>query len=139
LNRGGVRLGTGEFYAAVEELDEVIDSLVVHIEDSQGGAGRLILFVVLADGAPSIDHLRDRIALALRTSLSPRHVPDEIYAMPAIPRTLTGKKLEVPVKRVLTGAAADTVASLDALADPASLGPYEVLAAQRSKQLASQS
>ena len=110
LNRGGVRLGTGEFYAVIEELPEVRDSLVVHLEDRD----ELVLFVV----ADLDEDLRRRIASALRSQLSPRHVPDTIAAVPAIPRTLTGKKLEAPVKRILRGEPADAVASRGALADP---------------------
>jgi acetoacetyl-CoA synthetase len=121
LNRGGVRLGTSELYAVVEELPEVADSLIVHLEDSEGGAGELVLFVVLADGEQLDEALRARIAGALRSELSPRHVPDTIAAVPGIPRTLTGKKLETPVKRILRGEAADRVASRDALADPAAI------------------
>ena len=119
LNRGGVRLGTSEFYSALEELDEVVDSLVVHLEE----ADELILFVVLRDGLELDDVMRKRIAGALRDVLSPRHVPDTIVALPLIPQTLTGKKLELPVKRILTGVPAAEVVSPDALADPASLEP----------------
>ena len=78
LNRGGVRLGTGEFYGVVEELPEIVDSLVVHLEDDEGGPGELLLFVVLADGAALDDALRQRIGRSLRSELSPRHVPDTI-------------------------------------------------------------
>jgi acetoacetyl-CoA synthetase len=120
LNRGGVRLGTSELYAVVEELPEVADSLVVHLEDPGGGAGELILFVV----ADLDDGLRARIAATLREQLSPRHVPDTIAAVPAIPRTLTGKKLEAPVKRILRGEAADRVASRGALADPGAIDAF---------------
>jgi acetoacetyl-CoA synthetase len=120
LNRGGVRLGTSELYAVVEELPEVTDSLVVHLEDPEGGAGELILFVV----ADLDDGLRARIAGRLREQLSPRHVPDTIAAVPAIPRTLTGKKLEAPVKRILRGAPADSVASRGALADPRAIDAF---------------
>jgi acetoacetyl-CoA synthetase len=128
LNRGGVRLGTGEFYAVVEELPEVVDSLVVHLEDAEGGAGELLLFVVLADGAELGDDLRARIAGALRGELSPRHVPDRILAIPGIPRTLTGKKLEAPAKRILRGARPEEVANRDALLDPAALDAFVALA-----------
>jgi acetoacetyl-CoA synthetase len=131
LNRGGVRLGTSELYAVVEELPEVADSLIVHLEDSEGGAGELSLFVVLADGTELDEALRARIAGALRSELSPRHVPDTIAAVPAIPRTLTGKKLETPVKRILRGEAADRVASRDALADPAAIDAFVALASER--------
>jgi acetoacetyl-CoA synthetase len=122
LNRGGVRLGTSDFYAVVEGFDEVADSLVVHLEDEAGdGLGRLVLFVALAPGATLDDELTGRIAGALRRDLSPRHVPDAIEAVPAVPRTLSGKKLEVPVKRILSGTPPDEAASRDALADPRAL------------------
>jgi acetoacetyl-CoA synthetase len=132
LNRGGVRLGTGEFYAVVEELPEVADSLVVHLEDPGGGSGELVLFVVVPDECTFDDELRAKICAALRDQLSPRHVPDTIVAVAAIPRTLTGKKLEAPVKRILRGEAPERVASRDSLADPAALDPYVELAAARS-------
>jgi acetoacetyl-CoA synthetase len=129
LNRGGVRMGTSELYSVVEEIDEVVDSLVVHLE----GSDELLLFVVLRSGLALDDGLRSRIANALRTSLSPRHVPDSIVAVPAIPRTLTGKKLELPVKRILTGAAVSEVASRDALVDPDSIEPFADYARTRAK------
>jgi acetoacetyl-CoA synthetase len=132
LNRGGVRLGTGEFYAVVEEIDEVLDSLVVHLEDAEGGPGELVLFVQLREGGESLsDELRSRIGAALRGALSPRHVPDSMEAVPAIPRTMTGKKLELPVKRILQGTPAEQVASRDALADPESLDPFVAYARER--------
>jgi acetoacetyl-CoA synthetase len=131
LNRGGVRLGTSELYAVVEELDEVADSLVVHLEDDEGGPGELALFVVLSDGGPLDEPLRARIAGALRSELSPRHVPDTIAAVPGIPRTLTGKKLEAPVKQILRGADAERVASRDALADPRAIDAFVALARER--------
>jgi acetoacetyl-CoA synthetase len=131
LNRGGVRLGTGEFYPVIEELEEVTDSLVVHLEDRDGGPGELILFVVLADGVTLDDALRARIAGALRGALSPRHVPDTVEAVPAIPRTLTAKKLELPVKRILLGTPASDVASRDALADPQALDAFVDFAQRR--------
>ncbi len=127
LNRGGVRLGTAEFYRVVEELPEVEDSLVVHLEDPAGGNGELLLFVVLRDGAELDDALRARIAGELRGALSPRHVPDRVVAVPAVPRNRTGKKLELPAKKILLGAAPDAVASRDVLADPASLEPFVAL------------
>jgi len=132
LNRGGVRLGTGEFYPVVEELDEVLDSLVVHLEDHEGGPGELILFVVPSEGVVVDDSLRRRIGAALRASLSPRHVPDTVEAVPSIPRTLTAKKLELPVKRILLGVPASDVASRDALADPRALDAFVDFAARRS-------
>ncbi|HVX17182.1 MAG TPA: acetoacetate--CoA ligase [Acidimicrobiales bacterium] len=131
LNRGGVRLGTSDFYAAVEELPEVADSLVVHLDDAGDGVGELLLFIRLAPEAVLDDDLRARIAAALRTQLSPRHVPDRIEAVPAVPRTLSGKKLEVPVKRILAGMPADQAASRGALVDPGALDVFERLAAER--------
>jgi acetoacetyl-CoA synthetase len=131
LNRGGVRIGTAEFYAVVESLPEVTDSLVVHLEDAGGGPGELLLFVALRDGAALDAALRDRIAGVLRSELSPRHVPDAIEAVRAVPRTLSGKKLEVPVKRILQGAAPERAASREALADPASIDAFVALAHAR--------
>ncbi|HEY6593419.1 MAG TPA: acetoacetate--CoA ligase, partial [Asanoa sp.] len=131
LNRGGVRLGTAEFYSVVEGLPEVADSLVVHLEDREGGAGELLLFVVPAEGVALDDSVRGTIVKELRTALSPRHVPDAIYAIKAVPRTLSGKKLEVPVKRILTGTAVDAAAAKGALANPDSLGAFEELATAR--------
>jgi acetoacetyl-CoA synthetase len=132
LNRGGVRLGTSEFYSVVEGLQGVLDSLVVHLEDSAGGQGELLLFVVLADGVTLDDGLRSRIAGALRDSLSPRHVPDQIYQVRAVPKTLSAKKLEVPVKRILSGVPAEKAAAKGALANPESLTAFEELAAARA-------
>jgi acetoacetyl-CoA synthetase len=128
LNRGGVRLGTGEFYGVIEELPQLQDSLVVHLEDDDGGPGELVLFVVLAEGVDFDDELRDTIARSLREQLSPRHVPDAIHPVPAIPRTMTGKKLETPVKRILRGTPVEQVASRDALLDPTALDPFVSLA-----------
>ena len=128
LNRGGVRLGTGEFYGVIEELPQLTDSLVVHLEDAEGGPGELVLFVVLADGIELNGELRDTITRNLRHELSPRHVPDAIHAVPAIPRTLTGKKLETPVKQILRGTPVERVASRDALLDPAALDAFVALA-----------
>lgn len=125
LNRGGVRLGTADFYAVIEEHDMIDDSLVVHLEDDEGGLGDLLAFVVLRDGQELTDELRDGLRARLRAELSPRHVPDDIQAAPAVPRTISGKKLEVPVKRILLGAAASQVASASALQDPNSLHYFE--------------
>ena len=133
LKRGGVRLGTSEFYAVVEGLPEVADALVIHLEDPDGGPGELLLFVALRPGATLDDELRARIAAELRSELSPRHVPDALIAVPAIPRTLSGKKLEVPIKRLLAGAAPDEVASRESLADPAALDAFVAIAAARRR------
>ncbi|MFG2053515.1 acetoacetate--CoA ligase [Micromonospora sp. NPDC048930] len=133
LNRGGVRLGTAEFYSVVEGLDEVVDSVVVHLEDDQGGAGELLLFVVLAEGLELDDELRKKICRELRTALSPRHVPDEIHQVRAVPRTLSAKKLEVPVKKILTGTPVDSAAAKGALANPDSLTAFAAFAQRRAE------
>ena len=102
LNRGGVRMGTSEFYRVVERLPEIADSLVVDT-GQLGQDGRLILYVVPADGRDLDDELTARIRRCCAAELSPRHVPDEIHQVPGIPRTLSGKKLEVPVRKILLG------------------------------------
>jgi acetoacetyl-CoA synthetase len=132
LNRGGVRLGTGEFYSVVEEFPELADALVVHLEDDEGGMGELLLFVVPAPGATVDDSVLGRVRAALRSELSPRHVPDDIIVVSGIPKTLTGKKLEAPVKRILRGEAAEKVASRDALADPGALDAFVAIAGKRT-------
>jgi acetoacetyl-CoA synthetase len=124
LNRGGVRIGTAEFYSVVESLPEIADSVVVHLEQTD----RLLLFVALRDGATLDEELRGRIKGELRSALSPRHVPDEIRVVPTIPRTLSGKKLEVPIKRILTGTPPEIAASRGSLADPTSLDAFVALA-----------
>src|SRR5215472_15070913 len=117
LNRGGVRMGTSEFYRVVEGLPEVADSLVV--DTGQLGAdGRLILYLVLTGDLTLDEDLTGRIKAALRAALSPRHVPDEIHQVPGIPRTLSGKKLEVPVRKILLGTPVADAADPDALANP---------------------
>ena len=121
LNRGGVRIGTAEFYSVVEALPYVRDSLVVHLDDD-----RLLLFVVLDRELD--DAVKAAIRTELRTTLSPRHLPDEIHQVEAIPRTLSGKKLEVPVKRILAGVPVDEAAARGALANPDSLNAFEALA-----------
>jgi acetoacetyl-CoA synthetase len=131
LNRGGVRIGTSEIYRVVEAVDGVADSLIVHLEDTEGGgAGVLVLFVALSDGA-ELDELTGRIKLALRSNLSPRHVPDEIHPLPSVPTTLSGKKLELPVKKILHGADPDSVASRGALKNPESLDAVAAVARNR--------
>jgi acetoacetyl-CoA synthetase len=123
LNRGGVRMGTSEFYRAVEAFDEVADSLVVDT-GRLGEQGRLILFVLPAAGAGLDDDLKGKLRAALRSQLSPRHVPDEIHQVPGIPRTLSGKKLEVPVRKILLGTEPERAADPNALSDPDVLRYY---------------
>ena len=124
LNRGGVRLGTAEFYRVLQDVEEIDDSVVVHLEDPEGGLGRLLLFVVLRPGAVLEDQLKRTLAGRLRTALSPRHLPDDIIAVPVVPYSRTGKKLEVPIKKILLGGAPEEVASLGALADEHALDAY---------------
>jgi acetoacetyl-CoA synthetase len=130
LNRGGVRLGSAEIYGAVEPLPEVLDSLVIGLEEMDGGY-YMPLFVVPADPDADLGDLRAAITDAIRSELSPRHVPDEIVIAPGIPRTLTGKKLEVPVKRILAGAPVEEVAAAGAVDKPEVLGWYEQFARER--------
>ena len=127
INRGGVRMGTAEIYRAVLALDEVVDALVVDLP-RPGTQGYMPLFVVLRDGAELDESLTERIRARIREDCSPRHVPDEVRAVPAIPRTLSGKALEVPVKRILSGEPVERTVSRDALANPDALRPFEELA-----------
>jgi acetoacetyl-CoA synthetase len=123
LNRGGVRMGTSDFYRVVEAFEEIADSLVVDT-GQLGQEGRLLLYVQLAEGVELDDDVIGRIRKALRTTLSPRHVPDEINAVPGIPRTLSGKKLEVPVRKILLGTPIEKAANPDAMANPEVLSHF---------------
>jgi acetoacetyl-CoA synthetase len=120
INRSGVRMGTSEIYRAVLEVDEVLDALVVDVP-RPGAESWMPLFVVLRDGARLDDDLRARIARGIRERCSPRHVPDEVFRIDAVPRTLSGKALEVPVKRILMGTPAAQAASRDSLVNPEAL------------------
>ena len=126
LNRGGVRMGTSDFYRVVEELEPIQDSVVVDTSDASGN-GKLWLFVVLHPGRTLDTELAQTIGRTLRTKLSPRHVPDEIRAVGDVPRTLSGKKLEVPIKRLLCGAQLSDVVNPGTLKNPEAL--YGLLAA----------
>ncbi|RJS46781.1 acetoacetate--CoA ligase [Nocardioides cavernaquae] len=130
LNRGGVRIGTAEFYNLVEALPEIQDSLVVHLEDAAGGPGELMLFVQLADGHEMNEDTVKALKGVIRKELSPRHVPDLVAAVPAVPRTLTGKKLETPIKKILAGAPPEQVVS------PGSVTNYDAIEAYRIAALA---
>jgi acetoacetyl-CoA synthetase len=129
INRGGIRMGTAEIYRAVLAVDEVVDALVVDLP-REGTHGYMPLFVVLRPDTRLDDDLVARIRTRIREDCSPRHVPDEIRAVPAVPRTLSGKVLEVPVKRILSGEPAEQALSRDSLADPDALRPFEELAAE---------
>ena len=127
INRGGVRMGTGEIYRAVLAIDEVVDALVIDLP-LPGTSGFMPLFVVLRPGVELDADLVTRIRARIREDCSPRHVPDVIEQIAEVPRTLSGKVLELPVKRILLGAAAATVASPDSLMNPAALEPFEAMA-----------
>jgi acetoacetyl-CoA synthetase len=130
LNRGGVRIGTAEIYRVVEDVTGVRDSLVVHLDD---GTDELVLFVVCDPEVPDDGRLEAAIRAALRTELSPRHAPDRIHRIDAVPTTLSGKKLELPVKRILGGADPEAVASAGALKDPSSLDAIVEIASQHPR------
>ncbi len=120
INRQGVRMGTSEIYRAVAAVPEVLDSLVVDLP-REGTEGWMPLFVVLRDGAELDDELTATIKGSIRERCSPRHVPNDVFQIAEVPKTLSGKVLEVPVKRILTGTPADRAASRDSLANPAAL------------------
>jgi acetoacetyl-CoA synthetase len=115
-------MGTAEFHRVVEELPGVSDSLVIDTS-AAGTQGELLLYVVLDDDV-SLDDARERIRAAIRSDLSPRHVPDQVIAIAEVPRTLNGKKCEVPVKRVLAGVPLDQAVSEGALKNPAAMRPF---------------
>jgi acetoacetyl-CoA synthetase len=127
INRGGIRMGTSEIYRVVLSLDEIDDALVVDVP-RDGEESWMPLFVVLAEGAALDDELTRRIAAAVRSQCSPRHVPDEVRAIAEVPRTLSGKVLEVPVKRILMGTPPEQAASRESLANPAALDYFAELA-----------
>jgi acetoacetyl-CoA synthetase len=129
INRGGIRMGTSEIYRAVLDLDEIVDALVVDVP-RPGTDGWMPLFVVLREGAELDEDLIREIARRVRSQCSPRHVPDEVFAIDAVPRTLSGKVLEVPVKRILMGTPAAQAASRDSLANPAALDYFTEMAAR---------
>ena len=128
LNRGGVRMGTSDFYRVVEALPGIEDSLVIDVADGRGGESRLVLFVVLSPGHQLDGRLRSEIARAVQQQLSPRHVPDDVSGIAAVPRTLNGKKLEVPVKRILEGRPLGSAINRAVIANPEALDAFLVLA-----------
>jgi acetoacetyl-CoA synthetase len=127
INRQGVRMGTSEIYRAVLAEPEVVDALVVDLP-RPGTEGWMPLFVALADGAELDDELRDRLRRRIREDCSPRHVPNEVFVVEEVPRTLSGKVLEVPVKKILMGTPAEQAASRESLANPAALDWFVELA-----------
>jgi acetoacetyl-CoA synthetase len=134
LNRLGIRLGTSEVYSAVESLPEIRDSLVLGLELPKGGY-YMPLFVVLAEGVKLDDQLKGKINMTIRTQFSPRHVPDEIVAVPAVPRTLSDKKMEVPVKKLFMGVSVDKAANIGATRSPEAVEYFAELARRTSPLL----
>ncbi len=131
INRFGLRMGTSEIYSAIEALPEVLDSMVVDLE-YLGRDSYMPLFVVLRPGAALDDAMKNKLNHAIKTALSPRFVPSEIFAVPEIPRTLTGKKQELPIKKLLLGQPIDKVVNRDAMANSACLDWYTAFAARHA-------
>ena len=131
INRGGIRMGTSEIYRAVLALDEIVDALVVDVPQD-GEENWMPLFVVLREGAELDDDLVAAVRKRIREDCSPRHVPSEVRAIAEVPRTLSGKVLEVPVKRILMGEAPERAASRESLANPKALDPFVELARERA-------
>lgn len=131
INRQGLRMGTSEIYSAVEGLPEVLDSMVVDLE-YLGRDSYMPLFVVLRPGVALDDAMRAKINSAIKTSLSPRFVPNDIFQVAEIPRTLSGKKQELPIKKLLLGQPIEKVVNREAMANPGSLDWYVAFAAQRA-------
>ncbi|MFD0331215.1 acetoacetate--CoA ligase [Streptacidiphilus monticola] len=131
LNRQGVRMGSSDIYEVVERLPQIRESLVIGLEQPDGGYW-MPLFVVLAEDAVLDDELKKQIATSLRTELSPRHVPDEVIPVAALPHTLTGKRIEVPVKRILGGTPVEKAVNPGSIDNPAALSAFEQLARERA-------
>jgi acetoacetyl-CoA synthetase len=134
LNRGGVRLGTAEFYAVLDTVPQVRDSMVVHFEDEGGGMGKLVLLITPAPDS-ELSGLVSTVRTTIRTELSPRHVPDTIVFVPSVPRTATGKRLEIPLKRAVQGI--PNAIDSDVLVHPEDLGTVVELVATAIGQDAS--
>ena len=131
LNRQGIRIGTAEIYAAVDGLPEIADSRLIGVEEPGGGYW-MPLFVALESATDLDDGLRTRILDAIRAAASPRHVPDEVVQVPAVPRTHTGKKLEIPIKRIFMGADPARTLNRGSVSDPMALDAFVALAGERA-------
>jgi acetoacetyl-CoA synthetase len=129
INRGGIRMGTSEIYRAVLGVDAIVDALVVDLPRPETD-GWMPLFVVMREGAELDEELPREIARRVRERCSPRHVPDEVFQIDEVPRTLSGKVLEVPVKRILMGTPVEKAASRDSLANPRSLDYFVEMASR---------
>jgi acetoacetyl-CoA synthetase len=135
INRHGIRMGTSELYRAVDSIPEIIDCLVVDLE-YLGRPSYMPLFIVLQPGTELSDSLRERINARIRTALSARHVPNDIFVVPEVPRTLSGKKLELPIKKLLLGNPLEKIVNRDSMANPNSLGWFVDFAERRARELA---
>jgi acetoacetyl-CoA synthetase len=124
-------MGTSEIYRVVEDFPQVLDSLVIDLE-YLGRPSYMPLFVVLREGVMLDAALMQQMRDAIRIALSARHVPDAIFAVPGVPRTLTGKKMELPVKKLLLGMAIEKIGNRDAMSNPESLGYFVAFASQRT-------
>ena len=122
-----MRIGSAEIYGTVEDLPEVVESLIVGFEPPQGGY-YMPLFIVLKEGLELDDPLKASINQKIRNTLSPRHVPDDIFSISGVPRTLNAKKLEVPVKKILTGEPVDKAVNIDSMSNPQSIDYFVKLA-----------
>jgi acetoacetyl-CoA synthetase len=129
LNRDGVRIGTAEIYQAVEQVEDVTDSLVVCLEKADGSFF-MPLFVVMRPGVELSDQIQQEIRSQLRTRYSPRHVPDKIFSVSEIPYTISGKKMEAPVKKILMGTDPDKAASRDTMRNPQALNEFVQISGQ---------
>lgn len=138
LNRNGIRMGSADIYAAVESMEEITEALVIGAEETDGGYW-MPLFVVLQDGFTLDDELIDRVRSRIKTMASPRHVPDEVVAIRGIPHTKTGKKLEVPIKRLIQGADVKDVVAATAVDDFTLIEDFQDIAERRLKQVAERS
>ena len=131
INRYGIRMGSAEIYRVVEDVVQVQDSLVVDLE-YLGRESYMPCFVVLKPGFTLNDALREQIKGRIRKDLSARHVPNDVFAIPEVPRTLNGKKLEVPIKRLLLGEPVEKVVNRDSMMNPGSLAWFVEFAARRA-------
>ena len=134
INRYGIRMGTAEIYRVVDELSEVVDSMVVDLE-YLGRESYMTLFVVLREGLVLDDAITHKLREKIRTQLSARYLPNDIFLVPEIPRTLTGKKMELPIKKLLLGTPIEKIANPDAMSNPQSLKWYAAFAEKRLKAI----
>jgi acetoacetyl-CoA synthetase len=133
INRQGIRMGTSEIYRVIESFEEVLDSLIIDLE-FRGRDSFMPLFVVLRPGLSLDDDLKQRISHKLRTDVSPRHVPNDIIRIDQVPYTLSGKKMEVPIRKILLGMDAHRAANLGAMRNPEAIDFFNQYARQLNKQ-----